>query len=100
MILSLITLIIHMNLLKLLNFIMLLSMPHVRITSEFFNKMGDLSVSHQTIQNIIFSMKNPNKIPSYLSGKFSFDVLWCKSHGKWESFYFCIIDVITKKSCL
>lgn len=42
-------------------------------------------------------MKNPNKILSYLSGRFSFDVLWCKAHGKWESFYFCITDVITKK---
>jgi len=69
----------------------------VRVTAEFLNKMGDLGVSHQTIQNIIFSMENPNKIPSYLSGRFSFDVLWCKAHGKWESFYFCIIDVITKK---
>jgi hypothetical protein len=69
----------------------------LRVTADFLNKLGFLSVSHQTIQNIIFSVENPSKIPSYLSGKFSFDVLWCKAHGKWKSFYFCITDVMTKK---
>ena len=42
-------------------------------------------------------MENPNPIPDYSSEKYTFDVLWCKAEGKWESFYFCVMDAITKK---
>ena len=42
-------------------------------------------------------MENPNYIPLDSSGKYTFDVLWCKAEGKWKSFYFCITDAITKK---
>ena len=69
----------------------------VRVTADFFNRNDDISVSHQTVQNIIFSMENPNPIPLNSSGKYTFDVLWCKAEGDWKSFYFCITDAITKK---
>jgi hypothetical protein len=69
----------------------------VRVTSDFLNRKDNLSVSHQTIQNIIFSMENPNPIPLNSSGRYTFDVLWCKAEGEWKSFYFCITDAITKK---
>jgi transposase-like protein len=69
----------------------------VRVTADFLNRNDILSVSHQTIQNIIFLTENPNEIPLNSSGKYTFDVLWCKAHGKWKSFYFCINDAITKE---
>ena len=42
-------------------------------------------------------MENSNPIPSDSSGKYTFDVLWCKARGGWNSYYFCITDAICKK---
>ena len=69
----------------------------VRVTADFLNSKDTVRVSHQTIENIILSTKNPNEIPLDSSGRYTFDVLWCKAYGKWKSFYFCINDAITKK---
>ncbi|KZX16573.1 hypothetical protein MBCUT_07270 [Methanobrevibacter cuticularis] len=64
----------------------------LRVTADFLNKNDNVSVSHQTIENIIFKIENPNTIPSKSSGKYIFDSLWCKAHGGWNSFYFCMND--------
>jgi hypothetical protein len=69
----------------------------VRVTADFLNRKNILSVSHQTIQNIIISVKNPNGIPLNSSGKYTFDVLWSKAEGDWKAFYFCINDAMTKE---
>ncbi|KZX15265.1 hypothetical protein MBCUT_15900 [Methanobrevibacter cuticularis] len=61
------------------------------------NRDGYLSVSHQTIENIILSTETPNEIPLDSSGKYTFDVLWSKAQGGWNCFYFCITDAISKK---
>jgi hypothetical protein len=69
----------------------------VRVTADFFNRTGLLSVSPPTIQNIIFSTENPNELPEISSGKYTFDVLWSKAHGGWKSFYFCMNDAYNRK---
>jgi hypothetical protein len=68
----------------------------VRVTAEFLNRNGNLNISHQLVQNIIFSTENPNEIPLNSSGRYTFDVLWCRADGGWNSFYFSINDVISK----
>ena len=69
----------------------------VRVSADFINRNDIVSVSPQTIENIILSTENPNEIPLDSSGRYTFDVLWCKAEGDWKSFYFCINDAITKK---
>ncbi|KZX15424.1 hypothetical protein MBFIL_06430 [Methanobrevibacter filiformis] len=64
----------------------------LRVTADFLNRNDEVSVSHQTIENMIFKIENPNPIPSKSSGKYTFDSLWCKAHGGWNSFYLCMND--------
>ena len=52
---------------------------------EFLNKEHNISISHQTIENIILTSEFPLEFPEWsLSGYYQLDALWVKKNGKWK----------------